>query len=230
MALDQQAVADDRDRRPDRQLAVELDGDRVHRDGADRPPRLAVDEHLGAGHVAPEAVRVAHGDDPGPRRPLGDEPPAVAGALSRLEEAHLREPAPPRERRPQPVLGRIGVERRDPVERDPAAGGVEAGVGESQRGRAVRNVAGEVRVRLGRLAEALDLLRRERRVRVGGREMAHQPDHVRRRLRQLGEPPASHARVELQVHRDLVRDLAVDRRRRARAAPRAPRRARRSGT
>ena len=40
--------------------------------------------------------------------------------------------------------------------------------------------------------------------------MAHQPDYVRRWLRQLGEPPASHPRVELQVHRHVVRDLTAD--------------------
>jgi hypothetical protein len=71
-------------------------------------------------------------------------------------------------------------------------------------------VAGEVRVRLGRLAEAVDLLRGERRVGVGCREVAHQPDDVRRRLQQLGEPPASHSGVELQVHRHVVRDLTAD--------------------
>ena len=50
---------------------------------------------------------------------------------------------------------------------------------------------------------------RERRVGVGRREVAHQPDDVRRRLRQLGEPPAPHPGVELQVHRDAVGDLAA---------------------
>jgi len=59
-----------------------------------------VDEHLGAGQVAPEAVGVADWDDPDPRGLLGDEAAAVAGALARPEEAHLGEPAPPRERRP----------------------------------------------------------------------------------------------------------------------------------
>ena len=39
--------------------------------------------------------------------------------------------------------------------------------------------------------------------------MGHQADDVRRRLRQLGEPPPAHAGVELEVNRDLVRDLAA---------------------
>ena len=53
------------------------------------------------------------------------------------------------------------------------------------------------------------LLRRERRVAVGGREVRHQPDDVRGRLRQLGEPPASHPGVELEMDGDVRRDLAV---------------------
>ena len=88
------------------------------------------------------------------------------------------------------MLGRIGVERRDAVQRDPAAGGVEARLGQRQRGRAVRDVAGEMRVRLRRRAEALDLLPRELRVGVRGREVAHQADDVRRRLRQLARAPS----------------------------------------
>ena len=59
----------------------------------------------------------------------------------------------------------------------------------------------------GRLPEALDLLPRKGRIGIGGREMAHQADDVRRRLRQLCEPPPTHAGVQLQVHRNVVRDL-----------------------
>src|SRR5438477_112217 len=101
VALDQRAVADDRDGRADRQLPVELDRKGVHRDRADRVPPFPVDEHLGAGHVPPEPVFVTNRNDPDPGRPLGDECPAVARAFPRLEEPYLREAAAPRERRPQ---------------------------------------------------------------------------------------------------------------------------------
>src|SRR4029079_12797986 len=58
------AVAEDGDRRPDRLLVLELDGEGVHRDDPDHTPRLAADPHLSAGQVAAEAVRVAHGPEP----------------------------------------------------------------------------------------------------------------------------------------------------------------------
>ncbi len=61
----------------------------------------------------------------------------------------------------------------------------------------------------GRLAEARDLLLGERRVGVGGREVRHQPDHLEGRRRELGEPVAAHARVELQVERNAVRQRSV---------------------
>ncbi len=54
----------------------------------------------------------------------------------------------------------------------------------------------------------VELLRGEVRVAVGGREMRHEPDDVRGRLRQLREPPASHPRVELEMDGDVGRDLA----------------------
>ena len=85
--LREDAVAEDRDRRADRLLALELDREGVHRDDADHAPRLAADAHLGAGQVAAKAVRVADRHDPDPRRLLGDERAAVAGALARLRAA-----------------------------------------------------------------------------------------------------------------------------------------------
>ena len=39
--------------------------------------------------------------------------------------------------------------------------------------------------------------------------MAHQPDHLASRHRQLGQPPTAHARVELEMDPDPLRDLAV---------------------
>ena len=94
---------------------------------------LAADEHLGAGQVAAEAVRVADRDDADPRRPLGDEAPAVARRSPGASRFTCASSARQRERRLEPVLGRVGAERRDAVERDAAAGGVEARRGEAQR-------------------------------------------------------------------------------------------------
>jgi hypothetical protein len=66
-----------------------------------------------------------------------------------------------------------------------------------------------VPVRLRRLAEAPDLRLGELRIAVGASEMAHQPDDLGRRLRQVGEAPAAHAGVELEVDADALGDLAV---------------------
>src|SRR4051794_37136840 len=121
MRLGHDAVPEDRDRGADRLLALELDGESIHRDDAGDAPRLAADANLGAGQVAPEAVRVADGDDPDPRRPLGDERAPVARALTSLQLLDLREVAPPGERRLEPVRDRVLAEGRESVERDPAA-------------------------------------------------------------------------------------------------------------
>ena len=53
---------------------------------ADDAAALARDEHLGAGQVAAEAVRVADRDDADPRLALGDEAAAVAGRLAGPQE------------------------------------------------------------------------------------------------------------------------------------------------
>ena len=98
------------------------------------------------GQVAPEAVGVADRDDPDPRRPLGDPAAAVAGRLARLHLTHLRQLRLPTKRRLEPVLRGIGAERRDPVERDPAARRVEARRRIAERPGAVGDVAGQRRV------------------------------------------------------------------------------------
>src|SRR4051812_31502167 len=67
---------------PDRKLAIELEGQGVHRDRADDPSRLALDPDLRAGQVAAEAVRITDRDDPDPGRPVGHEASPVAGALA----------------------------------------------------------------------------------------------------------------------------------------------------
>ena len=128
------------------------------------------------------------------------EDTAVAGRIARREAADLRDVGLPAERRPQVEPARLLAERIDPVERDAAAGGVEPGLGEQQRGGAVRDVAREdAGVRLGRPEEALELLVGEVAVGVGGGEMGHQPDDGRAGHGQLGEPPAPHPGVELEV-------------------------------
>src|SRR4051794_41911760 len=123
MRLGHDAVPEDRDRGADRLLALELDGESIHRDDAGDAPRLAADANLGAGQVAPEAVRVADRHDPDPRRPLGGEGSAVARALARLPLLPLPEGAPPGERRPQPLRHPVPPEPREPREGGPPAGG-----------------------------------------------------------------------------------------------------------
>ena len=205
MILDEHAVPDERDRRSDRQLAVELDRQGIHGDDADDAARLAADAHLGAGQVAPETVGIAHGDDSDPTRLLRDERAAVARALSRREAANLREVAVPAQRRLEPVHRRRLAEGRQPVERDPAASRIEMRLRNAERGGAVCDMADEVRESGGRLFEAGDLGPRELRVRIGRRQMAHQPDDLDRRRGKLGEPPPAHPGVQLQVHPDAFR-------------------------
>jgi hypothetical protein len=127
--LDQQAVADDHDRGVDQQLAFEQDGDGIHRDSPDHRPALACYEHLAAGHVAAEAVRVADGNQSDPGRLGRDEAAAVARALARLKLLHLSEAALPAQHRLQTVVVRIGAEGRQPVESDTTASGVEVRFG-----------------------------------------------------------------------------------------------------
>src|SRR5438034_1380237 len=202
-------VAEQRHRRAGGELAIELDGEGVHRDRADDAARLASDPYFGSGQVAAKAVRVADGDDPDPRRPLGHEAAAVTGALAGGELPNLREQARPLERRLEAVVPRGVAERRETVDRDAAAGGVEAGVRKAERTGAVSQVPGQVPVRLRRLAEHSDLGLRELGIAVGAREMAHQPEDLDRRLWQLREAPAAHAGVDLEVDADALGDLAV---------------------
>ena len=125
MRLGEHAVPEQDNRRADRQLPVELDREGIHRHRPDHTPGLARDAHLRTRQVAPEAVPVADGDDADPRGSLCDETPAVTGALPGLEPLDLRERRLPRKDRLEPVLLGIRVERRQPVQRDPATGRVE---------------------------------------------------------------------------------------------------------
>ena len=56
------------------------------------------------------------------------------------------------------------------------------------------------------LLETLDLEMREDGIGLRRREVAHEPDHVARGGRKLGEAPAPHAGVDLQVHAHALRD------------------------
>ena len=125
MVLDENPVADKGHRRAHRQLAVELDCERVHRDDSDDAARLPGDAYLGPGHVSPEAVRVPDRDDPDPSRLLRDEAATVAGAISGCKPAYLREVAVPAQHGLQSVGAGVFAERGEPVDSDPAAGGVE---------------------------------------------------------------------------------------------------------
>ena len=173
MVFGQNALAEDRHRRADRLVAVELDRECVHRDRSDHVPQLAADPHLGPGEVTSEAVAVANGHDADPGRLLCYEPAPVAGALARLEPLHLREITPPRERGLQSVGARILAERREPIQRDSAASSIEARRGQAQGSRAVGDVPHQIGVRLGCRPEALDLLLGEDRVGVGGGQVRH---------------------------------------------------------
>jgi hypothetical protein len=180
--LGQHAVSDQGHGRSRRQLALQLDGERVHGDRADHPPSILSHQHLGAHEVAAKAVRVPDRDDPDPGRSVGDEPSPVASALPGVEPLDQREPAAPRQHRPQPVVGRVGAERREPVERDAAAGRIEPGLGETQHCGRVRGVRLEAGMRVHQCPEAPELEPGKVRIGVRGREMAHQADHVLRRV------------------------------------------------
>ena len=82
MLLRQDAVADQGDRRP-LGLVVELDREGIHGDRADDAAARPADQDLRPGEAAPEAVGVPDGNEADPRRTLGDEAAAVAGALVR---------------------------------------------------------------------------------------------------------------------------------------------------
>ena len=128
--------------------------DRVHRDRPDDRAALAVDEHLGPAEVAPETIGVADREDSDPGVGGGDEAASVARRLARPQQLRLCDLGPPREHRLEAVGRRILAERRQPVERDPAARGVEPRFGKSQRRCAVRCVPRQPRERRRRLARS----------------------------------------------------------------------------
>ena len=70
-------------------------------------------------------------------------------------------------------------------------------------------MAGQVAELRRRRAEALELLPRELGIAVRRGEMGHQAHYLGGRRRQLRQPVAAHARVELQVDADPLRNLLV---------------------
>ncbi len=70
-------------------------------------------------------------------------------------------------------------------------------------------MARQVWVELRRGSEPLDLQFGELGVEVSRGEVAHQPDDLAAGHIQLGDPPAAHAGVELDVHLHALGDLAV---------------------
>src|SRR3954469_11855055 len=130
--LGEHAVAEDGHGRAHRLLAVDLDRERVHRDGADDAGRLPPDAHLRAGEGTGETIRIADRDDSDPRRLLRDEATAVAGALTSLEPLHLRQVAAPRKYGLEPIhrgprrTARARTARR---RSEPRRGGTTAGGG-----------------------------------------------------------------------------------------------------
>src|SRR4051794_2015635 len=207
--LGEDAVPKQHNRRADRELARKPDCERIHRDRPDDRAQLAGDAHLRSREVAREAVAVADGDEPDPGRLVGDEPPPVAGALAGLELFHLREKALPRQHRLEPVVGRVGVAGREPVDRATAPHRVEARLRQAQRRGAVRSVSRQLRVLVRERAEPLELCARELEVAVGSREVRHQPDDLGGRSRQLRQSVTPHPRVELQVDAHAFRDFVV---------------------
>ena len=157
MLLDQDAVSDERDRRADGELAVELDRKSVHRDRADDTTPLAGDQNLCSSHVPAEPVRIPDRDDADPGRLLGDEPAPVARALTRRQPLHERERGVPAEGGLEAVCTRICPERRDAVERDPATHGVEGRFRVAEGRSAVRDVMRDSGQPCRCRAKALDL-------------------------------------------------------------------------
>ena len=204
----------------DGELPRQLDRERVHRDGADRPAALAGDAtprcRSGRGGSRPHSRR-------GRARSRCDARRRSAGRSRCSRPAQSASPGRGGSRQPrtrlEPVLRRIRPERREAVQRDAAAGRVEAGLGDAQRGRAVRGVAGELRVAVGRLAEALELAAGEDGVGVGRRQVA---SSGRRRPRLAAGAPRGRSgpsRCRASGGRGRPRG-SRRRRRRARAGPR----------
>ena len=206
-------------------LVAEVDGDVVHRDGARERDAAAADQHLGAaGEAAADAVAVADRDRRDPRVALGDEAAPVAGALPRPRALDLGDVADELERRLEPVLGRVAVERVHAVDRDPAADHVQPRRRLAQRRGGVRGVAHDAE-RVGPGQEALELLGHELRVVVGGREVGHRAREPRARRRGATRVASSGSRVPSRpMPVSSLTCTRASRRQRARRTPRARRR------
>ena len=117
------------------------DRDCVHRDGADDAAAAHRRRDLGPGQVAPETVRVAHGQIPIHVSRSATKRRRTRSTRPARSSSRLGDLARPREHRLEPVVRGFLAERRDAVERDAAPGRVEARLGQPQRPGAVRHVA-----------------------------------------------------------------------------------------
>src|SRR2546423_13675046 len=70
-------------------------------------------------------------------------------------------------------------------------------------------MSGEMAGLLGSRAEPLELRAGKAGVAVSRRQVSHQPDDLGLRRRELREPVAAHAGVELEMHADALGNLAV---------------------
>ena len=113
-------------------VVAAVDHDLVHGDAAGERAAAAADQHLAAGDAEPpgHAVGVAdrHGGHRGRLRQRPAQP--VGHAVARRHPAHVGDPRPQRQRRPEAGDQLVGGQRRargDAVQRDPAAHHVVAG-------------------------------------------------------------------------------------------------------
>jgi hypothetical protein len=107
------------------------------------------------------------------------------------------------------VVGRIGPERRQAVDRNAAPGGVEPRLGEAERGGAVGDMPLQMRELPRCVREPLDLLSCESGVGVGRCQVRHEPDDVPTQGRELREPVSPHTGLELDVHPHAFGNLAA---------------------
>src|SRR3954468_14810960 len=144
------------------------EGQLIHADRGRHPSPPSPHQHVHPPRQQPRhAVGVPGRHQPDPGRPLGHEPAPVAGALTWLEQLQLRHVALQAQRRRQAARSRVVAERRQPVDRDPAAHGVEPSLGVAERAGAVGNMPRAVRKALGEPPEPLQLAARVAGIVVG---------------------------------------------------------------
>ena len=211
MLLERHAVADERDRRPGRLLAIEQRPRSRPSRSSRRPRRRSPSTSTSV----PVRSRRNPSAYPTGRIPIqvsrgGDEAPAVAGRLARPQQLRLRDLAcatrAPARDRPPPDPRRTARARRA---RSRTARRRTATPGSGAQRRCSRRAAS------AREAAAVASRKRAICARANAGSLSAvarcviSPTTSRAGARQLREPPAPHARVELQVDRDPFRQLAA---------------------